>query len=190
MTVRVLLHDPKYPHNVGQAVRAVSCFGGDELWVTGDRVPLEPRGKASKGGYRLPREERMRGDYVPIVKHARPFDELRQCSCRVQGPPYGIHAPWCTWHGALTPVAVELVPNAEDLPYFVHPERALYVFGPEDGSLPPAVLRHCHRFVRLPMLHCANLASAVYVTLYDRHAKRVLTGLESPLALASTGRSS
>ena len=33
------------------------------------------------------------------------------------------------------------------------------------------------------MLRCSNLASAVYMTLYDRHCKRVLAGLEPPLSL-------
>ena len=153
----IVLHDPKYPHNVGQAVRAASCFAVPEVLVTGNRVALEADGK----GYRLPREERMRGRYaVDLRRSARPFDELDP---------------------AVVPVAVELLAGAEDLVWFEHPPRAAYVFGPEDGSLPSAVLRHCHRVVRLPMLHCANLASAVYVVLYDRHAKAVRLGLEPPL---------
>lgn len=41
------------------------------------------------------------------------------------------------------PVAVELRRNAESLIDFEHPERALYVFGPEDGSLDRAVLAQC-----------------------------------------------
>jgi hypothetical protein len=33
------------------------------------------------------------------------------------------------------PVAVELVEGARPLPEYTHPDRALYIFGPEDGSL-------------------------------------------------------
>ena len=62
---------------------------------------------------------------------------------------------------------------------FEHPERALYVFGPEDGSLGRAVLARCHRFLVIPTRHCANLSAAVYTVLYDRHAKRVRAGLEA-----------
>src|SRR6478672_9389859 len=52
----VALIDPKYPHNVGAALRACSCWGIGQLWWTGDRVSLDvPRGE------RLPREERMKG---------------------------------------------------------------------------------------------------------------------------------
>lgn len=158
--LRILLSDPKYPHNVGQAVRAASCFGADKVLMTGDRVALEGDGKK----YRLPREERMRGEYIPVERTQRPFDE----------------SP------GLVPVAVELTRGAEVLPYFEHPENALYVFGPEDGSLSAATLAQCHRFVQLPMLHCANLASAIYVTLYDRHCKAVLAGREEILGLART----
>ena len=70
------------------------------------------------------------------------------------------------------PVAVELVPGATPLPAFVHPERALYVFGPEDGSLPPAMLARCARVVSIPGAYCLNLAAAVTVVLYDRAAKQ------------------
>lgn len=154
----VLLHNPKYPHNVGQAVRAVSCFGAEALLINGDRVELEGRGKQ----YRLPREERIRAYDVPILKTTRPFDE----------------------NPGLVPVAVEVSPSAESLPWFTHPENALYVFGPEDGSLPAGVLASCHRVVTIPMLHCANLASAIYVTLYDRHMKEVLAGA-SPLQMGA-----
>jgi tRNA(Leu) C34 or U34 (ribose-2'-O)-methylase TrmL len=69
------------------------------------------------------------------------------------------------------------------LPYFEHPENALYIFGPEDGSLSAGILSACHRFVQVPMLHCANLASTIYLTLYDRHCKEVLAGRAAPLTL-------
>jgi hypothetical protein len=83
---------------------------------------------------------------------------------------------------------VELVPGAELLPFFEHPENALYIFGPEDGSVPTGVMSAAHRFVALPMLHCSNLSSTVYMILADRHHKRVLAGLEEPLRLAPEGR--
>ena len=65
----------------------------------------------------------------------------------------------------LTPVAVEVGDNSEPLPAFEHPEDALYVFGPEDGSLTNVALRHCHRFVAIPTRHCLNLSIAVSTVL-------------------------
>jgi tRNA(Leu) C34 or U34 (ribose-2'-O)-methylase TrmL len=150
----VALINPKYPHNVGAALRACSCWGVGQLWWTGDRVVLDvPRGE------RLPREERMRGYRdVQMLPDDRVFDRF---------PP-----------GSVTPVAVELRPDAESLVTFEHPEDALYVFGPEDGSLPKPVRLLCHRFVVIPTHHCLNLAAAVNVVLYDRRCKRQLAGRE------------
>jgi tRNA(Leu) C34 or U34 (ribose-2'-O)-methylase TrmL len=74
--------------------------------------------------------------------------------------------------------------NAESLIDFVHPEHALYVFGPEDGALGRATLTKCHRFLVIPTWHCANLSAAVYTVLYDRDAKRVHDGLEPPHSTA------
>ena len=58
MTPAVALWDPKYPHNVGAAVRAASCFGAKAVIFSGKRIPVDGK-KAS----RLPREERMKGYY-------------------------------------------------------------------------------------------------------------------------------
>lgn len=153
----VVLSNPKYPHNVGSVVRAASCFNIPQVWFSGSRVSLEGDGKR----YRLPREERLRGyGDVSLYSCDRPFDAFTS---------------------EVTPVAVELVPGAESLVEFEHPDNAVYVFGPEDGSLDRMTLGFCHRFVQIPSKHCFNLAGAVYITLYDRHQKRVLSGKEEPL---------
>lgn len=151
----IALVNPKYPRNVGAALRACSCFGVKQLWFSGNRVSMTPQ---AKGKDRLPREERMKG-YKDV--DLRNFDYFFEQFDR-----------------DVTPVAVELRQNAELLPQFVHPEKALYVFGPEDGSIDQVLLRHCHRFVVIPTAHCVNLAAAVYLVLYDRMQKRIADGLE------------
>lgn len=70
------------------------------------------------------------------------------------------------------PVAIDLVPDALPLPSFLHPERAFYVFGPEDGTLGRATLDWCKYRVFVPTRDCMNLAATVNVVLYDRLAKR------------------
>ena len=145
-TPAVALVNPRFPHNVGAAVRAASCFGAGQVWFSGDRVKMALDQKR-----RLPREERMKGFADVELRHFDPFFDQ--------------------FESDVTPVAVELRPNAEPLPLFEHPEKALYVFGPEDGSLGSVYLRHCHRFVVIPTRHCVNLAAAVYLVLYDRATK-------------------
>lgn len=145
MTSAVLLIDPKYPHNVGQSVRACAAYGVSNLYFTGERLK-----RALKELKRLPREERLRGYRSVNLEHLdRPFDRLPE----------------------FTPVAVEVRQNSEPLPLFEHPENALYVFGPEDGGIGSATLGQCHRFVAIPSSHCLNLSMAVGTVLYDRQAK-------------------
>lgn len=70
-----------------------------------------------------------------------------------------------------TPVAVDLVDDAVLLPAFVHPERAFYIFGPEDGTLGRAHLERCAFRLMVPTSYCMNLAATANVVLYDRLTK-------------------
>jgi tRNA(Leu) C34 or U34 (ribose-2'-O)-methylase TrmL len=150
-TPAICLINPKNARNIGAAMRAASCFGIQQVWFTGDRVNLDPNAKT-----RLPREERMKGYRdVELIQYDRPFDLF----------PEGV-----------TPVAIEVLEKSEGLFEFEHPENPLYVFGPEDGTIPKVTLQHCHRFVTIPVRHCLNLAMAVGLTLYDRAYKRFLKG--------------
>lgn len=143
----VLLINPKYPHNVGAIIRSCSCYGVPLLRYTGSRMESSLDGMG-----RTPREERMKGykdvDWGSIEK---PFDFFSK--------------------NGYTTVAIEVRENSENLPTFDHPEKAVYVFGPEDGSLTKVPLMHCHRFVSIPTRHCLNLATSVSTVLYDRQAK-------------------
>lgn len=69
------------------------------------------------------------------------------------------------------PVAVDLVPDAVALPAYQHPQRAFYVFGPEDGTLGSKTLDWCPQRIMVPTRFCMNLAATVNVVLYDRMAK-------------------
>ena len=152
----IILINPKYARNVGVAVRVASCYGVNQVWYTGNRVQID-----IDSGRRLPREERMKGyQEVEYIQYDRPFDQF----------PSGV-----------TPVANEDREKSENQVEFEHPENAVYVFGPEDGSIPRVYLQHCHRFVVIPTRHCLNLATAVSTVLYDRLLKRHWNGEESGL---------
>lgn len=71
------------------------------------------------------------------------------------------------------PVAVDLLDDARTLVHYTHPERAFYIFGPEDGTLGKAITSRCRDKVYVPMDGCMNLAACVNVVLYDRMAKGV-----------------
>jgi tRNA(Leu) C34 or U34 (ribose-2'-O)-methylase TrmL len=157
-TPAVTLYDPRYPHNVGAAIRACSCFGLGQVWLTGKRT-AEKVWKAK----RIPREERMKGfSDVDIILEDRPFNYFPRDA---------------------TPVAVELLSGSENLFTFEHPENPVYVFGPEDGSVPQTVRGLCHRRVFIPTKHCTNLGAAVYLLLYDRAYKRVMAGIDPILPI-------
>ena len=145
----VILEQTKYAHNLAAARRACACFGVEHLFWTGDRFSFGDN-------ERLPREERMKGySDVQWLPTERPFDHL---------------AP------GVVPVCVELTSSAQPLTTFVHPWRAAYVFGPEDGGVGQAFRGLCHRFVYIPAYHCLNLAAAINVVLADRMMKQQMAG--------------
>ena len=70
------------------------------------------------------------------------------------------------------PIAVDLIEGATALPQFVHPPRAYYIFGPEDGTLGKTVTDRCAATIVIPSKACLNLAMAVNVVAYDRTSKK------------------
>jgi tRNA(Leu) C34 or U34 (ribose-2'-O)-methylase TrmL len=151
----VVLINPKFPHNVGATIRACSCFSLEALVWTGSRVDVSKY-------QRLPREERMKGyKSVQFENAPRPFDLFED----------------------FTPVCVEVYEQSEPLTTFEHPENAVYIFGPEDGSVPQVIRRLCHRFVHIPAHFCLNLSAAVNVVLAHRLMSRQLLGQQPMLPL-------
>ena len=146
-TPAVILVNPKYSHNLAAAIRACSCFGVETLLYTGDRMNVDYR-------ERLPREERMKG-YKEVIWKRNDYPLVD-----VQG----------------TPICVEVREESEPLTTFQHPEDGVYMFGPEDGSVPGVFRRWCHRFVHIPAYHCLNLAGAMNVVLAHRMMQRQLNG--------------
>lgn len=76
-------------------------------------------------------------------------------------------------HGC-TPVAIDLIEGATSLTEYKHPERAFYIFGPEDGTLGNSITEWCKDIVYIPTSYCMNLAATVNVVLYDRMSKNTI----------------
>lgn len=151
LTPSIVLINPKTAFNVSMIVRLASAYGLQQVWYTGDRISID-----LKKYPRLPREERMKGyKDVDIIQYDFPLEMFGR---------------------EITPVAVEVRDNSSPLHIFDHPENAVYVFGPEDGSIPKSVLKLCHRFITIPVRHCLNLATAVATILWDREYKNYFNG--------------
>ena len=155
----VVLCNPKFPHNIGGALRACACYGVPKLRWTGRRLDA-----ALDKLSRIPREERMKGHkHVHFGRNDKAVDELGG-----------------------TPVCVEVNSSHQNILTFDHPRDAVYVFGPEDGSVPTGVRSVCHHFVFLPMLNCANLPTAVAATMAYRLAYFAAQGEYEPGPLDAT----
>lgn len=135
------LDNPKGPNNVGSVMRAAGCYGVHSVFYTGERYARASALRTDTKQVHL---------QIPLTG----VDDLKQVI------PLGC-----------VPVAVELHPSAKPLPSYTHPERAFYIFGPEDGDLKSEITHWCQDIIYIPTQGCMNLAATVNVVLYDRLAK-------------------
>ncbi|KKD59551.1 23S rRNA methyltransferase [Grimontia sp. AD028] len=135
------LFNPKSPTNVGGVMRAAGCYQADSVVYTGTRYD-----RAAK--------------FYTDTQDAMETIPLTNVECLVDDLPSDMKV-----------VCVELAVGATPLPHFEHPEKAIYIFGPEDHSLPQAVADKADHVVYVPTIGCMNLAATVNVVLYDRLSK-------------------
>ena len=141
----ILLLRPKFEQNVAQVVRAAACFGVSKITL------YRPRYQPATG---------RKGDRKPRPLRLKDYRTVQITTATAVQLPTGY-----------IPIAVEFMEEAESLWSFDHPGRAVYVFGPEDGSIEGDTLALCHRVIRIPSRFCLNLAAAVNIVLYDRMRK-------------------
>ena len=138
------LTNPKTPANVGSAMRACGVYGAAALYYSGERFK-KPRAFIT--------DPNKYWKHIPLLRHDN-FREIVPYNC--------------------VPVAVDLIDGAQPLHTYKHPERAFYIFGPEDGTLGKPTTEWCRDVVYVPTNGCMNLAATVNVVLYDRMAKQML----------------
>jgi tRNA(Leu) C34 or U34 (ribose-2'-O)-methylase TrmL len=143
----VALVQPKTPANVGGVMRAVGCYGASVVIIEGERGA-----RCNDLVTRNSTDTQKAWRHVPTLLTADVFD--------------------CIPVGAV-PVAVDLLPDAVSLVDFVHPQSAVYIFGPEDGTLGERHAKLGMARVMVPTRQCMNLAATVNVVLYDRMQKMV-----------------
>ena len=139
--VTIGLTNPKSPTNVGAVMRAAGCYQVDEVNYTGQRYE-----KAAK----FHTDTKSATRTIPLTAVESFLDNL-DSETKI--------------------VCVELAEGATPLPRFKHPENAIYIFGPEDGSISQDVADRADHVVYVPTVGCMNLAATVNVLLYDRLAK-------------------
>ena len=134
---------------------------------------FKPKSKANVGS--TLRAAHVYGASMVVIEGAR-GDALRHGS---NTPSTQRHTPVLTPENLLDVrpfdcqlVVVDLIEGATPLPDFEHPDRAMYVFGPEDGTLGKEHTKHAQHVVYVPGRSCMNLAATVNVILYDRMVKR------------------
>jgi tRNA(Leu) C34 or U34 (ribose-2'-O)-methylase TrmL len=140
------LVNPKSPTNVGGIMRAAGCYQVDAVFYTGNRYELAAR----SGNAQYNTDTKRAGHHIP----------LQRVESLLAAKAAGVKI-----------VCVDLVVGAIPLPEFVHPDKALYVFGPEDGTIDQQTVDHADAVVYVPTVGCMNLAASVNVLLYDRLAK-------------------
>ncbi|MEZ9627680.1 RNA methyltransferase [Aliivibrio fischeri] len=139
--VTIGLSNPKSPTNVGAVMRAAGCYQVDDVRYTGERYD-----RAAK----FQTDTKKVANKIPLTSVNCLLDDLPE---------------------DMKVVCVELAEGAVSLPQFQHPDKAIYVFGPEDGSITQQVADRADHVVYVPTVGCMNLAATVNVLLYDRLAK-------------------
>ena len=137
----IALTNPKSPTNVGAVLRAAGCFGCGQILYTGNRYDIAKK-------------------YATDTQNAIESVDIEKVDDFIAAKPADVKL-----------VCVDLVEGAIPLPSFQHPEKAMYLFGPEDGSLRQEVIDQADYVVYMPTNGSLNLAASVNVVLYDRTAK-------------------
>jgi len=144
-SVSIGLTKPKSPSNVGAVMRAAGCYRVNSVFYTGKRYD-----RAEK----FNTDTKDVGQNIPLTG----VESLLECMSE-----------------KVKIVCVELVEGAIPLPEYQHPDNAMYIFGPEDGTVNQDVIEKADAVVYVPTIGCMNLAATVNVVLYDRLAKSDLS---------------
>lgn len=140
--VNIGLINPKSPTNVGAVMRAAGCYQVDGVLYTGERYS---------------RAAKFNTD-TKAVNKTIPLQGVDSLIAHIE-PDVKI-------------ICVDLIEGAIPLPQYNHPDKALYIFGPEDGTISQEIIDRADAAVYVPTTGCMNLAATVNVVLYDRLSKK------------------
>jgi len=147
----IALTNPKSSSNVGGAMRAAGCYDAHKVVYSGERF---------NRAVRLAADTQKVHEIVPLTHYEDMLSALEP---------------------GMELVCVDLIEGATPLPNFKHPENAMYLFGPEDGTIKQQVINKADHVVYIPTIGCMNLAASVNVVLYDKLAKSQLHEADNEL---------
>lgn len=142
----VALINCKNAWNLGNALRSTLAFGGAYFIVQGSRW-------VGSGDWTRSDSENARERIPMYLGIQNVFDFI----------PNGHET-----------VAVEMVDDAQSIVSFNHPKNATYLFGPEDGKLPDAIIKSCRHKIKIPTAYSLNLAACVACIGHDRMMKEAM----------------
>lgn len=137
----IVLTNPKSPANLGAILRASGCFGIQKIYYTGTRIDHARK---------FHTDTHNAQDNLSLSK-INNITEIKTTSLPI--------------------ICIELTENAQPLTDFQHPSEAIYVFGPEDGTITQDDINFADEVIYIPTYQCLNLAATVNITLYDRMQK-------------------
>jgi len=139
------LLNPKSPENVASVLRAAGNYRVNSVFYTGTRYP---------------RAARLNPCTVDMSRKVSKDIAITDVEHLIDDTPDDLDI-----------VCIEFAENAIALPAYQHPHNALYIFGPEDGTISQNIIDRADAVVYVPTVGCMNLAATVNVVLYDRLAK-------------------
>ena len=143
--ISIGLLNPKSPENVASVLRAAGNYRVNSVFYTGTRYP---------------RAARLNPCTVDMSRKVSKDIALKGVDYLIEETPEDLNI-----------ICVEFAENAIALPEYRHPHDALYIFGPEDGTIGQNIIDRADAVVYVPTVGCMNLAATVNVVLYDRLAK-------------------
>ena len=143
--ISIGLLNPKSPENVASVLRAAANYRVNNVLYTGKRYP---------------RAAKLNPNTVDMSRKISRNIVITGVDDLIEETPDDLKI-----------ICVEFAENAIALPQFSHPHDALYVFGPEDGTISQDIIDKANAVVYVPTVGCMNLSATVNVVLYDRLAK-------------------
>lgn len=141
MSFAIGIEHPKCEDNIGTLFRSAQNFGASMLFTIGRRY--KHQSSDTQKAWR----------HIPVLN----FQSWKD---------YTDHAPM-DW----VPVVVEICDGATPLMEFVHPLCAVYILGPEDGSVSSSIVERVKNKIFIPTKRCLNVATTGSIVMYDRSLK-------------------